>query len=252
MEWKEVKRGWVYQRKNHLLGLTHSWSPRYLVVYQQPIPCLALYEQRSDAQPPYRPSLHWDLSGLNIRDETVAPTAPLTSALGRLKEMAKGTASAIASRRNSVAPNSNNRKGGVDEEPVSRDRQNSNGSAKTCAPPPPNNQKHVDQLICISRPANGPHQPAQLLILACISHHERVQWLDALRQAQQQQALQPEVSHGTRSRTRSNPAPELPNDPMDVVSAIKCLKFRNGREEPSSPVTFCATWTFIMMQQFYP
>jgi len=61
MEWTSVKKGWVYQRKKHLL-LPTSWSPKYLVLYSGPIPALAVYEQRSDAMPPYAPLLHIELA----------------------------------------------------------------------------------------------------------------------------------------------------------------------------------------------
>lgn len=60
MEWEEVKSGWVYQKKKFLL-ISNKWTPKYLVLYKTPIPALALYEQRSDAKPPYAPLLHLDL-----------------------------------------------------------------------------------------------------------------------------------------------------------------------------------------------
>lgn len=65
MEWTSVKKGWVYQRKKHLL-LPTSWSPKYVVLYSGPVPALAVYEQRSDAMPPYAPLLHLELSGGHV------------------------------------------------------------------------------------------------------------------------------------------------------------------------------------------
>lgn len=64
-DWNAVRKGWVYQRKRGILFVT-NWSPKYLVLYSQPIPALALYEQRSDATPPYAPIMHIDLQGLQI------------------------------------------------------------------------------------------------------------------------------------------------------------------------------------------
>lgn len=64
-DWNAVRKGWGYQRKQSILFVT-NWSPKYLVLYSQPIPALALYEQRSDATPPYAPIMHIDLQGLQI------------------------------------------------------------------------------------------------------------------------------------------------------------------------------------------
>lgn len=65
MEWTAVKKGWVYQRKKHLF-LPTSWSPKYLVLYSGPVPALAVYEQRSDAMPPYAPLMHIELTGGHV------------------------------------------------------------------------------------------------------------------------------------------------------------------------------------------
>ena len=70
MEWTSVKKGWVYQRKKHLF-LPTTWSPKYLVLYTAPIPALAIYEQRSDAMPPYAPLLHLELTAGDILVSTV-------------------------------------------------------------------------------------------------------------------------------------------------------------------------------------
>lgn len=69
MEWTSVKKGWVYQRKKHLL-LPTSWSPKYVVLYSGPVPALAVYEQRSDAMPPYAPLLHLELTGGHVSVST--------------------------------------------------------------------------------------------------------------------------------------------------------------------------------------
>ncbi len=74
MEWTSVKKGWVYQRKKHLIFPT-SWSPKYLVLYSGPIPALAVYEQRSDAMPPYAPLLH-----IEVTEPEMVQVAPVSGA----------------------------------------------------------------------------------------------------------------------------------------------------------------------------
>lgn len=60
MEWIALKSGWLYERRNGLV-LGARWTPRYVVLYSEPVPALGVYEQRSDAAPPYAPLRHVDL-----------------------------------------------------------------------------------------------------------------------------------------------------------------------------------------------
>jgi hypothetical protein len=64
-EWIESKKGWVYERKRHLL-ISKQLIPRWMVLYSKPIPSLALYEQRSDAKPPYAPLVHYNLTEIDV------------------------------------------------------------------------------------------------------------------------------------------------------------------------------------------
>jgi hypothetical protein len=96
MEWTDVKRGWVYQRKKHLLFST-TWTPKYLVLYSAPIPALAVYEQRSDAMPPYAPLMH-----LELVEVTVAPAGHTGDKKHWWNHLAEGIGSNIASRKASI------------------------------------------------------------------------------------------------------------------------------------------------------
>lgn len=98
MEWTAVKKGWVYQRKKHIF-LPTSWSPKYLVLYTAPIPAIAVYEQRSDAMPPYAPLIHIDLTGGEVTVSTVTTAA---SRGGWWSQVAEGIGSSVASRRASI------------------------------------------------------------------------------------------------------------------------------------------------------
>lgn len=69
MEWIALKSGWLYERKPGIL-LNGKWEPRWVVLYGEPVPAIGIYEQRSDATPPYAPLKHVDLP-----PETVARTA---------------------------------------------------------------------------------------------------------------------------------------------------------------------------------
>lgn len=60
MEWSAVKSGWLFERKGWW-NLGRKWAPRYVVLYDEPVPALGIYEQRSDASPPYAPLRHLDL-----------------------------------------------------------------------------------------------------------------------------------------------------------------------------------------------
>lgn len=60
-EWVESKKGWVYERKRHLL-FSKQMIPRWMVLYSKPLPSIALYEQRSDAKPPYTPICHYNVT----------------------------------------------------------------------------------------------------------------------------------------------------------------------------------------------
>ena len=60
-EWIDSKKGWVYERKRHLL-FAKQMIPRWMVLYTKPLPSIALYEQRSDAKPPYTPIIHYNLT----------------------------------------------------------------------------------------------------------------------------------------------------------------------------------------------
>lgn len=60
MEWSAVKSGWLFERKGWW-SLGRKWTPRYVVLYDEPVPALGIYEQRSDASPPYAPLRHLDL-----------------------------------------------------------------------------------------------------------------------------------------------------------------------------------------------
>lgn len=99
MEWTSVKKGWVYQRKKHLF-LPTSWSPKYLVLYSAPIPALAVYEQRSDAMPPYAPLLHIDLTSGDVIVTTVNVGG--SGRAGWMSQLAEGIGSSVASRKASI------------------------------------------------------------------------------------------------------------------------------------------------------
>ncbi|PJF16988.1 hypothetical protein PSACC_03222 [Paramicrosporidium saccamoebae] len=60
MEWVALKSGWLYERKPGIV-LGRRWTPRWIVIYGEPVPALGIYEQRSDATPPYAPLRHLDL-----------------------------------------------------------------------------------------------------------------------------------------------------------------------------------------------
>lgn len=55
-----MKSGWLYERKPGLV-FGRRWIPRWVVIYGEPVPAVGVYEQRSDAVPPYAPLRHLDL-----------------------------------------------------------------------------------------------------------------------------------------------------------------------------------------------
>lgn len=61
MEWVTVKSGWLQEKKSGFGIIGRKWNPRYVVLYKEPVPALGIYEQRSDANPPYAPLRHLDL-----------------------------------------------------------------------------------------------------------------------------------------------------------------------------------------------
>lgn len=77
-EWSEVNKGWAYQRRRHLL-ISTQWNPRWLVLYSKPIPAIAVYEQKSDARPPYTPILHLDLAGIKVEEKSNGAASGLSS-----------------------------------------------------------------------------------------------------------------------------------------------------------------------------
>jgi hypothetical protein len=64
-EWIESKKGWVYEKKRHLI-FSKQLVPRWMVLYSKPVPALALYEQRSDARPPYAPYMHHNITEIDL------------------------------------------------------------------------------------------------------------------------------------------------------------------------------------------
>lgn len=64
-EWVESKKGWVYERKRHLI-FAKQMIPRWMVLYTKPLPSIALYEQRSDAKPPYTPLGHYNVTEIIV------------------------------------------------------------------------------------------------------------------------------------------------------------------------------------------
>ena len=92
-EWVESKKGWVYEKKRHLI-FSKQLVPRWMVLYSKPVPALALYEQRSDARPPYAPYMHHNITeielslvdGNNSGIETNRPSrSPSVVAISRAK-----------------------------------------------------------------------------------------------------------------------------------------------------------------------
>lgn len=99
MEWEEVKSGWVYLKKKFLL-VSNKWTPKYLVLYKTPVPALAVYEQRSDAKPPYAPILHLDLVTI-----TICPIDGKKPSLGQQILNNISRSGGMASRRTSTINN---------------------------------------------------------------------------------------------------------------------------------------------------
>lgn len=64
-EWIESKKGWAYEKKRHLI-FSKQLVPRWMVLYSKPVPALALYEQRSDARPPYAPYMHHNITEIDL------------------------------------------------------------------------------------------------------------------------------------------------------------------------------------------
>lgn len=161
MEWTNVKRGWVYQRKKHLL-LSTTWTPKYLVLYSAPIPALAVYEQRSDAMPPYAPLLHMELS-----EVTVAPAGSLTDKKRWWNHLADGIGSNMVSRKASIISNLS-RRGSVRSTHSSSDHSNLNRSYK---------ERILDeQGFIVTRFATA-ESPEIRLCFATDSREERDSWL---------------------------------------------------------------------------
>lgn len=155
MEWTSARKGWVYQRKKHLL-LPTSWSPKYLVLYSGPIPALAVYEQRSDAMPPYAPLLHIELTSGAVS----VGTAHGGSGTG-------GWLSAVSSRRASIAA-------GLSRRGSFRDL---NSAAAKDAASKSYKERVLDEQGFMVMRESGPEQPSLRLCFAVESREERDAWL---------------------------------------------------------------------------
>lgn len=89
MEWVALKSGWLYERKPGLV-IGKRWTPRWVVIYGEPVPALGIYEQRSDATPPYAPLRHLDLTlETKVTGEGVTSNGMLGWLRGRRDSMAE-------------------------------------------------------------------------------------------------------------------------------------------------------------------
>lgn len=98
MEWIALKSGWLYERKPGLL-LSGKWEPRWVVLYGEPVPAIGIYEQRSDATPPYAPLRHVDLppeTTVRTAGERAQPSAAVTGLLGWIRRTSVDVGASMA------------------------------------------------------------------------------------------------------------------------------------------------------------
>lgn len=98
MEWIALKSGWLYERKPGLL-LNGKWEPRWVVLYGEPVPAIGIYEQRSDATPPYAPLRHVDLPPETIvrtTGERTQAAAAVTGLLGWIRRTSVDVGASMA------------------------------------------------------------------------------------------------------------------------------------------------------------
>lgn len=145
MEWVAIKSGWLYERKHGLVvARSKRREPRWVVIYGQPVPALGVYEQRSDAIPPYAPLRHLDLPSDTLIS---CPDAPRKKSIFGF--LGLGSKDVPSSRASSIAD---------------LKIEDSSSSEKACS------------FSIIRRGQNS----TKICFLAS-SHSERDEWVDALR-----------------------------------------------------------------------
>lgn len=210
MEWTSVRKGWVYQRKKHLL-LPTSWSPKYLVLYSGPIPALAVYEQRSDAMPPYAPLLHIELSGGAVSVGTAhggSGTGGWWASVGQ----------SVASRRASISA-------GLSRRGSFRDLNSQAANGKDAASKSYKERVLDDQGFMVMR-ESGPEQPSLRLCFAVESKEERDAWLSDIQRVVDQANRKMIATAGANIFAASSPAGE-----SQLEEAMAGLNVRAASED---------------------